>query len=155
MTDILEEMYIELARKAQESWEKDTQAVDLFNNHIMQVAALSCARDFQNYDHDERVACTRMILGKLLIAMYAVRLMPPSDDDLKDMAEAMNSNVANDSLLCAALVCRGANDAFLFFHEEDQEVSRDLIRSVGEALSGVYLLCSLLGIELDKDTPVL
>ena len=153
--DTLEDMYIELAKKAQESWDKDTQAVDLFNKHIMQVAALSCARDFQNYDHDERVACTRMILGNLLIAMYAVRLMPPSEDALKDMAEGMNSNVANDSLLCAALVCRGASDAFLFFHEEDQEVGRDMVRSVGEALSGIYLLCSLLGIELDKSTPVL
>ena len=153
--DTLEDMYLELAKKAQESWDKDTQAVDLFNKHIMEVAALSCARDFQNYDHDERVACTRMMLGNLLIAMYAVRLMPPSEDDLKDMAEGMNSNVANDSLLCAALVCRGANDAFLFFHEEDQAVGRDMIRSVGEALSGIYLLCSLLGIELDKSTPVL
>lgn len=152
---VLEAMYLELAKKAQESWDKETQAVDLFNQHIMQVSALACAKDFQNYDHDERTVCTRQILGNLLVAMYAVRLMPPSDDDLKDMAEAVNTNVANDALLCTALVSRGASDAFLFFHEEDQEVGRDLIRSVGEALMGVYLLCSILGIELDTSTPLL
>lgn len=148
MTDKLEEMYVQIAQKAQEGWDVDTQAVDLFNEHVMNVIDLASPKDFRLLDYDERVLVIRKILGNLLVAMYSVRLMTPSEEDLKDTAEAIDVTVANDALLCAALVSRGASDAFMYFHEADQVLNQSVVRSLGEALSGVFLLCNLLKVEL-------
>ena len=153
MSDNLEDLYIKVARKAQEGWDKDTQAVDVFNKHILCAAEMSCPSRVMELDKEERAATAKGLLSHLMVAMYAVKLLPPAEDDLKDMAEAMNINVANDIVLCSALVCRGACDALLFFHEEDQQVSSDLVRSIGEALSGVYLMAHLLDVDLLSTSP--
>jgi hypothetical protein len=155
MHDELEDLYLKAARAAQEEWDKDTQAVEVFNTHVLKVTSMSCPAHFRELDKDDRTHATKSMLSHLMVAMYAVKLLPPAEDDLKAMAEAINVNVANDMVLCSALICRGACDALLFFHEEDQQISADLVRSIGEALSGIYLMSELLGLDILSISPAL
>ena len=160
MIETLEDRMHHVVDRDAEGWAVDAQVSDVVSKHLRRVITSSglCMSRFGHKDF----AKFESSLGKLLpndamaivdstlIVMHALGIDPPTLEDITDLVDEFEDVIAQDGVLSSCVITRAASDAMLCYFSDGEEMSPELVMSLGEIICGAALLVQRVGGDFNE-----
>lgn len=158
MIETLEDRMHHVVERATAGLDKDAQASDILTLNLKRVlwCAHTAGRQFCSNGKLARLGEGSVktealsAVDSALIAMHALGIEPPTLEDIADLVDEFEDVIAQDGVLSSCVITRAASDAMLSYFSDDEELSEDLVLSLGEIICGAALLVQRVGGDFNE-----
>lgn len=158
MIETLEDRMHHVVDKATEGLDRDVQTSEVVSDHL-KLAIRDCDIATRQFFKNQKMSmnalgtvstCALSIVDHALIVMHALGIEPPTLEDIADLVDEFEDVIAQDGVLSSCVITRAASDAMICYFSDDEELSEELVMSLGEIICGAALLVQRVGGDFNE-----